>query len=495
MSAIVGTVTPDKWPQPNYDHPVTRTPLILGFMISGAVLSVSFTAGRMFAKVKRSSKHSLGLDDWLMALSTVMMLGVNVLGCVSTTVGSGRHTWDTDLATYIIFIPSVSLTKISLCTSYLRLFPSRANQWFCYICITFLTVWSLTFIFLMMFACDPIAGFWDPSIREASCLHVKELLILTGALNSLTDFCVFLWPVKTLWSIRLPLLQRISLVVAFGIGCFVCLAGVVRAWYMEVYFQSNDPYWKAAMLWVIVSLEGNLGIVCGCLPTLKPLAKMLWPRLFSSRSNLALDELAPAASCLNNSPSNAEERGSNDNDDNNGDAAKLELGAKGATMGARNEGWPFGNISRLGRGGGSPGIFEEMFAAKANKTGYFDDLQHNGRGPTPTPIGQGEMRMLEGGDVWAEVDTSVPGGAWRILRTVTLHHSSSSNGNGRSRSNSAVGGGAEVAGIAADARHSALSSNRPASTLLSRDPSAEMEDDRSDQRILRSTRRWHGDRG
>ncbi|KAL1645156.1 hypothetical protein SLS58_003861 [Diplodia intermedia] len=478
MSAIVGNVTPDKWPEPNYEDPVTRTPLILGLMISGAVLSVGFTAGRLFAKIKRSSNHSLGLDDWLMALSTVIMLGVNVLGCVSTTVGSGRHTWDIDLATYI-----------SLCTSYLRLFPSRTNQWFCYICISFLTLWSLTFIFLMMFSCNPIAGFWDPRIREASCLHIKELLILTGALNSLTDFCVFLWPVKTLWSIRLPLLQRISLVVAFGIGCFVCLAGVVRAWYMEVYFQSDDPYWKAAMLWVIVSLEGNLGIVCGCLPTLKPLAKMLWPRMFTS-SSLVVDKLVPVGSAGLNpnnnnnnnnhyNPSNAEEGRSGNESGNRG--TKLEVGAKGATMGAKHEGWPFGNISQPGRGG-SPGVFEEMFAAK--KKGYFDDNNNH----SLTPIGQGEMRMLEGGDVWAEIDTRVPGGAWRILRTVTLHSSSNSRRNSGANGDAAAG----VIGVAADARHSALSSNLPPSTLASRDPSEEIEDDRSDQRILRPARRWYG---
>ncbi|KAF9629713.1 putative integral membrane protein [Lasiodiplodia theobromae] len=498
MSALVGDITPDKWPEPNYDDPETRTSLILGFMISGAILSIAFTAGRLIAKVKRSNKHALGLDDWLMTISTVMMLGVNILGCVSTSVGSGRHTWDVklgwavtwgkiDLATYVLFIPSVSLTKISLCVSYLRLFPSRMNQWFCYICITFLTLWSLTFIFLMMFACRPINGFWDPTIREASCLHIKELLILTGVLNSLTDFCVFLWPVKTLWSIRLPLLQRISLVVAFGIGCFVCLAGVVRAWYMEVYFQSDDPYWKAAILWIIVSLEGNLGIVCGCLPTLKPLAKMLWPRLFSS-SSLVIDKLAPVATGPNG-PSNAEEGRNSGNESHRGTVAaaaglgpKLELGAMGASMGAKNEGWPFGNISQPGRGGGSPGIFEEMFAAKKKRDGYFDTNM--------TPIGQGEMRMLDDGDVWAEVDTRSPSGVWRILRTVTLHSSS----NSRRNSSAVVGAeGNAVPGVAAaDARHSALSSTLPPSTFASRDPSAEIEDDRSEEHILRPSRRWYG---
>lgn len=113
MSSLVGDLRPESWPEPNYVNPKTRTSLVWGLMISGAGLSIIFTAGRLFAKAKRSNKGALGADDWLMTLSTVrtsrtaffntsitngllqvMMLGVNVLGCVSTTVGSGYHTWD-----------------------------------------------------------------------------------------------------------------------------------------------------------------------------------------------------------------------------------------------------------------------------------------------------------------------------------------------------------------------------------------------------------------
>ncbi|EKG16732.1 hypothetical protein MPH_06073 [Macrophomina phaseolina MS6] len=193
MSSLVGDLRPESWPEPNYVNPKTRTSLVWGLMISGAGLSIIFTAGRLFAKAKRSTKGALGADDWLMTLSTVrtsrtaffntsitngllqvMMLGVNVLGCVSTTVGSGYHTWDVrpewpitwgKLCSFQVFllrrVSSAEInyqyhsltTSVSLCVSYLKLFPSRTNQWFCYITITFLTLWSLTFIFLMMFAC------------------------------------------------------------------------------------------------------------------------------------------------------------------------------------------------------------------------------------------------------------------------------------------------------------------------------------------------------
>lgn len=227
---------------------------------------------------------------------------------------------------------------------------------------------------------SPIAGFWDPNLPHTKCLHIKALLILTGALNSVTDFAVFLWPVKTLWQIQLPLLHRCSLVVAFGIGCLVCVAGVVRAWYMEVYFASDDPYWKAAMLWVIVSVEGNFGIVCGCLPTLKPLAKMLFPQFFASRSDLAVDKEVELAE---------REVGSEDSSER-GEAVVVEF--------------PFGNISNPGRSGDGTVVDAEAEEGKKQSL-------------------EARVRRRRDDDVWAEVDTRLPVGGFTILQTVTLHDS------------------------------------------------------------------------
>ncbi|KAF2143756.1 uncharacterized protein K452DRAFT_224522 [Aplosporella prunicola CBS 121167] len=279
MTSLVGPVRPSTWPEPNYANPETRCSLIVGLMVAEGTLATLFCGARLVAKHR--SKYSLGRDDWAMAVSTVMMMCVNILACISAKYGSGYHTWDVkfewaktwgkvSFATFLLFIPSVSMTKISLCMSYLKLFPSRANKWFCLSTITFLILWSITVIFLLTFACRPIEAFWDPWISGSKCLNIKVVLILTGALNSLTDFTVFLWPVKTLWSIRLPLGQRLGLVLSFGIGC-----------------TSGDPYWECTWLWVILGIEGNFGIICGCLPTLKPLAKQMFPRFFKSNSDLA----------------------------------------------------------------------------------------------------------------------------------------------------------------------------------------------------------------
>lgn len=69
------------------------------------------------------------------------------------------------------------------------------------------------------------------------CVNLRATLVVIAALNSSSDFMVYLWPAKPLWSLRLPLKQRIVL---FSMGLLVCVAGVLRMYYFEVFYQSYD---------------------------------------------------------------------------------------------------------------------------------------------------------------------------------------------------------------------------------------------------------------
>lgn len=45
------------------------------------------------------------------------------------------------------------------------------------------------------------------------------LLESTAALNSLGDLLVFLWPVKFLFKLQMPLKHRLELITLFSFGC------------------------------------------------------------------------------------------------------------------------------------------------------------------------------------------------------------------------------------------------------------------------------------
>lgn len=81
----------------------------------------------------------------------------------------------------------------------------------------------------------------------------------------------------TLFRLQMPLTQRISLIILFGLGTVVVLAGIMRTYWVirvEVLYVEDPSYdltWDGFNIWVWTALEANLAIVCGCAPTLRRL--------------------------------------------------------------------------------------------------------------------------------------------------------------------------------------------------------------------------------
>jgi len=93
--------------------------------------------------------------------------------------------------------------------------------------------------------------------------------------TTLTDLMVYVLPLPTLFGLRLPLIQRIGLMVLFSIGSVVIIAGIMRNyWVHHVVYQTYDVTWEGFDLWIWTAVEVNLGVICGCVPSLKVL---VWP--------------------------------------------------------------------------------------------------------------------------------------------------------------------------------------------------------------------------
>jgi hypothetical protein len=58
-----------------------------------------------------------------------------------------------------------------------------------------------------------------------------------AALNSFSDFLIYLYPAKPLWGLYLPVKQRHGLIFLFSVGLLVCVAGVPRMYYLELFFS------------------------------------------------------------------------------------------------------------------------------------------------------------------------------------------------------------------------------------------------------------------
>lgn len=97
-------------------------------------------------------------------------------------------------------------------------------------------------------------------------------LLGQASTSAIADFIVWVLPLPALYRARLPLAQRLALILLFSFGAVVVLAACIRAyWIHYVVRETYDVTWYGFHLWMWTAVEVHLGIICGCVPWLKSL--------------------------------------------------------------------------------------------------------------------------------------------------------------------------------------------------------------------------------
>ncbi len=152
---------------------------------------------------------------------------------------------------------------------------------------------------LNIFQCKPVnAAFSLPVPDSATCTDIVTLYLSSAPVNIITDCAILFLPMPILTAISLPKKQRTILVITFGFGIFVTVVDVVRIAYLQeaqtarlknvqsseratssTEWEENDFSWYAASTFMWSAVEVNVGIMCACVPALKPLVSRFLPNL------------------------------------------------------------------------------------------------------------------------------------------------------------------------------------------------------------------------
>lgn len=77
--------------------------------------------------------------------------------------------------------------------------------------------WSLSQVFVGIFICTPVQGFWDTTI-ESKCIPNIPQWYINAAGNIITDVAVFLLPLPAIWGLTLAKRQKALLMGIFCLG-------------------------------------------------------------------------------------------------------------------------------------------------------------------------------------------------------------------------------------------------------------------------------------
>jgi fucose permease len=294
----------------------SRAPATLSVTIATLVVCTIFVFFRFLTRTWIVRK--IQIDDWFILAAWLVAVGFSVSICIGTAYGLGLHSADiprgsevslrkAEYAFSVLYNPALMLTKTSIIAFFLTL--ARNNplfRWSNYLTLAVVNVAGLALTLLSLFQCRPIsAGFLYPTPQAANCTDIVTLYLSSAPVNIITDLAILFLPMPTLTGMRLPRKQKIILVVTFSFGVFVTVVDIVRIAYLENaalnrlqavgnnngnarLVEQKDFPWYASLSFMWSAVEVNVGIVCACVPSLKPLFQRFLPSFIRSAGDVSM---------------------------------------------------------------------------------------------------------------------------------------------------------------------------------------------------------------
>ncbi|KAI4277218.1 MAG: hypothetical protein LQ337_001932 [Flavoplaca oasis] len=110
----------------------------------------------------------------------------------------------------------------------------------------------------------------------ARCINVQKYFVISGSINTFTDFALLAMPIPILWRLRTGKPQKLLLTGIFTVGLIVCVVSIVRLVILANVDQS-DITWNYVPAAIWSAAEPSVAVVSACLPSLRPLfVRVIW---------------------------------------------------------------------------------------------------------------------------------------------------------------------------------------------------------------------------
>ncbi|KAI9850382.1 MAG: hypothetical protein M1838_005772 [Thelocarpon superellum] len=245
-----------------------------------ATLSTIAVGLRLMAR--RVVKMPFSWDDYTIIAALILSYALCISALTAVHFGFGKHDLSNTipglehllrslyiyLIVYVLCLPTV---KLSILLFYLRIFTTPNFKRLAYVSIAFVVIWSLSAFLALVFACQPINAWWIADVN-AHCMNDYDFLMAESGITILTDVWLLVMPMPLVWKLQISRQQKLALSGVFLLGGFVCVASIVRMPTLYLMFTTDTP-WTAYSpeQWSVI--EANVGILCACLPIMRPLVR------------------------------------------------------------------------------------------------------------------------------------------------------------------------------------------------------------------------------
>ncbi|KAL4917132.1 hypothetical protein BDW62DRAFT_218351 [Aspergillus aurantiobrunneus] len=223
-------------------------------------------------------------DDWACAGALIFAYGFLTTTVLVATVGrAGYQITQYDLATLgkwsqiclannVLYNNSVTLSKISILLLYRRIFTvSKTLHTASWVVGSVVVGSYFAAVFGLIFTTNPVHAQWQPWIPHTS-IHSKAFWIAMGAINVALDIAILCLPQPVVWGLKQTRKRKVLVSLVFAMGGFVCIASIVRLYYMATIDVANVTLTMSVPgMWTMI--EMNMTILCACFPIVPSMLK------------------------------------------------------------------------------------------------------------------------------------------------------------------------------------------------------------------------------
>ncbi|KAI4196796.1 MAG: hypothetical protein LQ348_002239 [Seirophora lacunosa] len=193
-----------------------------------------------------------------------------------------------------LFPVTTIATKLSILYLYKRIFSTLNKNfaWALYTVGALQVAWAVSGFFTTVFQCWPIDILWRlegglfSGHPAGHCIDLVASLTGLAVINTVLNTALLVLPMPMVWKLHTSRKHKIALTLIFALGCADISAGIARTYLTsQVVSDPTTILWEQAPAVILSFVEPCVGIICACLPVMRPLlyaTKGLPSRLFNN---------------------------------------------------------------------------------------------------------------------------------------------------------------------------------------------------------------------
>ncbi|KJZ78499.1 hypothetical protein HIM_01890 [Hirsutella minnesotensis 3608] len=262
-----------------------RGPQVVRLVWALAPLALLTTVLRL---VGRARNRVFGWDDVFMILAMLCFLGWSIVLTLYAQRGGLRHVQDVErtgadnLVEVLLLnwagqpfaIVGVAAGKISisaLILGIIDLTELRCQRIFLWaVPITITAFLAIACSILALVQCSPVEALWDDRV-PGNCIEpriVSSFGTFAGAWNTFADASLAIIPATIIWRLENTTAEKVQLTLVFGLNILTSICSGIKTQYLYELANRTDQTWATYDIFVWVTGELFLIIVCGSVPTL-----------------------------------------------------------------------------------------------------------------------------------------------------------------------------------------------------------------------------------